>query len=399
MKILAIETSCDETSVAVVEDGQHLHSLVVNSQIDLHRAFGGVVPEIAARSHIEVMLPVVTQALEEAFGAQRQSQESRVKSEEKKLPSQNHTSYLIPRASTSDYWDQIDAIAVTQGPGLLGALLIGVLTARTLAWSLNKPLYPVHHIMGHAYANWITGCVILSENEGSEILHSVQNDDFPSNEPEFPVLALIVSGGHTQIMHATSHTDWKIIGRTEDDAVGEAFDKAAKVLGLPYPGGPSIEKCARDGDPSKYKLTTPRVAEKYGFSFSGLKTGLLRAVQKECGKSHDFPSFELAGLLNDAQKADFAASFQQTAINYLVSKMKLAFEEYQPKTVIIGGGVAASPALRQALSREIPLEIEYAPQILCTDNAAMIGARAYYQAQFEEPVSPLHLDPKPSWPL
>lgn len=365
MKILAIETSCDETSVAIVEDGRHLYSLVVNSQIDLHRAFGGVVPEIAARSHIEVMLPVVQQALDEATMT----------------------------------WGDIDAIAVTQGPGLLGALLIGVLTARTLAWSLNKPLYPVHHIMGHVYANWITGRVILSENEGSEILHTVQNDDFPSTEPKFPVLALIVSGGHTQIMHASSHTDWQIIGRTEDDAVGEAFDKAAKVLGLPYPGGPSIGVVAKNGDPSKYSLTTPRVSEKYGFSFSGLKTGLLRAVQKECGKSHDFPSFELAELLTESQVADFAASFQQTAINYLVDKMKLAFEEYQPKTVIIGGGVAASLPLREALSHEIPADIEYAPQILCTDNAAMIAARAYYQTEYEQPVNPAVLDPKPSWPL
>lgn len=352
MKILAIETSCDETSVAIVEDGQKLHSLVVNSQIDLHRAFGGVVPEIAARSHIEVMIPVVQQALDEANMA----------------------------------WEDIDAIAVTQGPGLLGALLIGVLTARTLAWSLNKPIYPVHHIMGHTYANWI--------HEGIKLPMP-----YTKNDPEFPVLALIVSGNHCQIMYATNHTDWKIIGRTEDDAVGEAFDKAAKVLGLPYPGGPSIAKAAESGNPDKYRLTTPKVAEKYGFSFSGLKTGLLRAVQKECGKPHDFPSFELSGLLNEVQRADFAASFQKTALNYLVAKTKLAYQDLQPKSLIIGGGVAASLPLRELLSKEIPLKIDYAPQILCTDNAAMIGARAYYQSLCEDPIDPRQLDPKPTWPL
>lgn len=377
MKILAIETSCDETSVAVVEDGERVLSLVVNSQIDLHKAFGGVVPEVAARSHIEVMLPVVQQALDEA----------------------NVT------------WDTIDAIAVTQGPGLLGSLLIGVLTARTLAWSLNKPLYPVHHILGHVYANWIT--------EGP-----TYTTPYPTKSPQFPVLALIISGGHTQLMYATNHDDWRVIGRTTDDAVGEAFDKAAKVLGLPYPGGISLSKLAQSGDPEAYHLPTPRVSSidpglatlrsqldqrsttndrlptnSYDFSFSGLKTALLRTVQKECGKPHDFPSFKLSSLLSEAQKANFAASFEATAINYLVSKTKAAFEEFKPETVIIGGGVAASLPLRAALSSALPLEIQYAPQILCTDNAAMIGARAYSQAKGEVPTDPRYLETKPSWPL
>ena len=352
MKILAIETSCDETSVAVVENGCKIHSLVINSQIDIHKAFGGVVPEIAARSHIEMMIPVVKQALDEA----------------------------------SLGWDSIDSIAVTQGPGLSGSLQIGALTARTLAWSMNKPLYPVHHILGHVYANWIT--------EGP-----AYPTPYPKSAPKFPALALIVSGGHTQLMLGLSHTDWSVIGRTSDDAVGEAFDKVAKVLGLPYPGGISISKLARSGDSSRYQLPTPKVAEKYGFSFSGLKTALLRAVQKECGKTHDFPSFELSPLLSDAQKADFSASFEKTAINYLVSKTKLAFEEFQPKTFILGGGVAASLPLRSALSSKLPLAIEYAPQILCTDNAAMIGARAYYQSLSEDPVDPRTLEIKPSWPL
>lgn len=352
MKILAIETSCDETSVAVVEDGQHVHSLVVNSQIDLHAAYGGVVPEIAARSHIEVMLPVVQQALDEA----------------------------------SFTWDDIDAIAVTQGPGLLGSLLIGVLTARTLAWSLNKPLYPVHHILGHVYANWLTS--------GPEY-----KTPYPTAQPEFPALALIVSGGHTQLMYGTSHTDWKVIGRTHDDAVGEAFDKMAKVLGLPYPGGPSVAEAAKGGNVSEYHLPTPKVQDEFGFSFSGLKTALLRAVQKDCGVAHDFPSFELAARLSDAQKTNFAASFQHRAVEYLVGKTKAAFDKYQPKSVIIGGGVAASLPLREKLTEVIPIKIEYAPQILCTDNAAMIGARAHYQSLTEDPTDPNSVEGKPSWPL
>ncbi|MFO0971077.1 MAG: tRNA (adenosine(37)-N6)-threonylcarbamoyltransferase complex transferase subunit TsaD [Candidatus Saccharimonadales bacterium] len=400
MKILAIETSCDETSVAVVEDGKRVLSLVVNSQIDLHKAFGGVVPEVAARSHIEVMLPVVQQALEEALAP-------------------STTNHKLPNAN--DYWNQIDAIAVTQGPGLLGSLLIGVLTARTLAWSLNKPLYPIHHILGHVYANWITAGPSYTT-------------PYPVEQPEFPILALIVSGGHTQLMYATNHKDWRVIGRTTDDAVGEAFDKAAKVLGLPYPGGISLSKLAQNGDAGVYHLPTPKVSSidpglvdlrsqssglrenigdstslsknqdlrteaSYNFSFSGLKTALLRAVQKECGKSHNFPSFELSALLSEPQRANFAASFEATAINYLVSRTKAAFEEFQPKTVIIGGGVAASIPLRKALSAALPLEIKYAPQILCTDNAAMIGARAYFQSKNEDPVDPRHLETTPTWPL
>lgn len=477
MIILAIETSCDETSVAVVEDGKKLHSLVVNSQIDIHAAYGGVIPEIAARSHIEVMIPVVEQALGEAFGPldKRHMTEDIGKD----------STVQHPTSSVRDHWSQIDAIAVTQGPGLLGSLLIGVLTARTLAWAKKKPLYPVHHILGHVYANWIIeetrfnneqlakddaltiSKVAIDDNNNLPIANSsniVHRKllNLPKIQPEFPVLALIVSGGHTQLMYGQSHEDWRVIGRTQDDAVGEAFDKVAKVLGLPYPGGPSVAKAAENGDSTKYQLPTPKVdsidpglaalrseIEERGsktlrpsparhpelvsgsttaetqilkqvqddkaevlqssvssprfstlnFSFSGLKTAVLRAVQKDCGKTHEFPSFELAALLSDSQKADFAASFQAKAIDYLVSKTKAAFDEFQPKTVIIGGGVAASLPLREALSDQIPIEIKYAPQILCTDNAAMIGARAYYQTLYEEPVDPRSLEVKPSWPL
>lgn len=352
MIILAIETSCDETSVAIVENATHIHALVINSQIDLHKAFGGVVPEIAARSHIEVMLPVINQALDEAKMS----------------------------------FDDIDAIAVTQGPGLLGSLLIGVLTARVLSWTLDKPLIPVHHIIGHVYANWLTS--------GPKY-----KTPYPTKKPEFPVLALIVSGGHCQLMLGTDHNNWSVIGRTQDDAVGEAFDKVAKILGLPYPGGPSIATSAESGDPEKYRLPTPKVSGKYDFSFSGLKTAVLRSVQYTCNVNYDFPSFKLSELLNDQQKADFSASFQKTAVDYLVTKTKLAFDEFDPKTVVIGGGVAASLPLRSTLSKALPIDIEYAPQILCTDNAAMVGARSYFQSVSSEVANPVNLEVKPSWPL
>lgn len=382
MIILGIETSCDETSAAIVEDGYKLHSLVVNSQIDLHKAFGGVVPEIAARSHIEVVIPVIEQALDEADMT----------------------------------WDEIDAIAVTQGPGLSGSLLIGVMTAKTIAWAKNKPFYPVHHILGHIYANWITDA-----SDGYKLKDSL---NFPSKQPEFPVLALVVSGKHSDTFIGFDHNDWTVIGRTRDDAVGEAFDKAAKVLGLPYPGGPSIAQQAEKGDPIKYKLPKPKVdhvetdliklREKlspdslvstnisktgYDYSFSGLKTALLRQVQAEAGVDFRFPSFELAAKLNHKQIDDFSASFQKTAIEYLIDATVRAHQEFQPKTVIIGGGVASSAALRQEISARISKETEYAPPLLCTDNAAMIAAYGYFYAQHNEPTSPHDVEIRPTWPL
>ncbi len=389
MNILAIETSFDETSAAIIENGEILRTLTLDSQIGVHVPYGGVVPEIAARGNIQAMMPVLT----ECFNRSGMT------------------------------WDDIDAIAVTQGPGLLGSLLIGVVTARTLAWSLGKPLYPVHHILGHIYANWITRSAPGALGEEKEAL------TLPQKEPQFPVLALIVSGGHSQLMYGRSHTDWRVIGRTQDDAVGEAFDKVAKVLGLPYPGGPSVAEAAQDGDPKKYKLPMPSVHTidpgladlrtetnyspapstkihlpkssdtSYNFSFSGLKTAVLRAVQKEVGVAHDFPSFELAEKLSPVQITDFAASFQAKAVEYLVSKTTAAYHEFHPKTVIIGGGVAASQPLRQALSEAIPIPIEYAPHILCTDNAAMIGVVAYYASLTNEPADPHAVEVKPSWPL
>lgn len=349
MKILGIETSCDETAAAVVEDGKRLLSSVVASQIDIHAKYGGVVPEVAARSHVEVINPIINQALEEA----------------------------------SCTWDDIDAIAVTYAPGLIGSLLIGTLAARTLARIKNKPLYPIHHVEAHVYANFITESL-------DEAMH------LPSKQPEFPLLALIVSGGHTQLVLFRNHGDYELIGRTQDDAVGEAFDKVAKIIGLPYPGGPSISKAAELGDPTTYKLPKARLSNSYDFSFSGLKTAVLRAVQNEVGVDISFPSFELAARLSDKQKHNFAASFQKTAVDTLVETTKRAFEDISPHSVVIAGGVAANQLLRQELSHALSIKIEYAPISLCTDNAAMIATLGYYQAQSAQPTDPRNLEVNPS---
>lgn len=350
MIILGIESSCDETAAAIVEDGHRLLSNVVHSQIDIHSVYGGVVPEVAARSHIEMINPVIDRALSEA-----------------KLS-----------------WDDIDAIAVTYAPGLIGSLLVGTLAARTLALTKNKPLYPIHHVEAHVYANFIT-------DQANDVALTL-----PSKQPTFPMLALIVSGGHSQLVLFKDHGDYELLGQTQDDAVGEAFDKVAKILGLPYPGGPSIAKMAESGNDRAYTLPKARMSGAYDFSFSGLKTAVLRAVQKEVGVETSFPSHELAAHLNDAQKADFAASFQRTAIETLVDKAEKAFHDHAPASIVIAGGVAANQELRRQLSERLPIDIEYAPMQLCTDNAAMIATLGYYEAQKRDAIDPLALEVVPS---
>ncbi len=351
MKILGIESSCDETAASVVEDGHFLLSNVVQSQIDIHSHYGGVIPEIAARSHIEAINPVIAEALQQA-----------------------HCS-----------WDDIDAIAVTYAPGLIGSLLVGTLAARTLAVLHNKPLYPIHHVEAHVYANFVTG--------QADYLPPLT---FPEEQPEFPMLALIVSGGHSQLVLFRDHGDYELLGQTQDDAVGEAFDKVAKIIGLPYPGGPSIAKAALSGDPHRFAFPKARLKSAYDFSFSGLKTAVLRAVQREVGKDYTFPSHELPALLDDVLRADFAASFQRIAVETLVDKAKQAFDDFQPKSVVIAGGVAANQELRRQLSERLPIDISYAPMQLCTDNAAMIGTLGYYYAQKKAPVDPYALEVVPS---
>lgn len=342
MKILGIETSCDETAAAVVEDGSRMLSNVVSSQIDIHTQYGGVVPEIAARSHIEVILPVINKALTKA----------------------------------SVDWDDIDAIAVTHAPGLIGSLLVGTLTARTLATVHKKPLYPIHHIKAHVYANFLL-----------------------EKQPTFPILALIVSGGHSQLVLFFSHENYEILGKTQDDAIGEAFDKVAKMLGLPYPGGPSISKAALKGNPDKYPLPKSKLQNPFDFSFSGLKTAVLRSIQHDVGKDYRFPSHELSALLTDQQRNDFAASFQRVAVETLIDKTLVAYNKHSPASVVIAGGVAANHELRKQLSKRLPIAIDYPPMELCTDNAAMIATLAYYESIYKQPEDPRTVEVLPSLAL
>ena len=325
MLILGIETSCDETAAAVVRDGREILSNVVVSQIDIFAEYGGVIPEVAARNHLEVIMPVIKKALTDAKCT----------------------------------WEEIDAIAVAYAPGLLGSLLIGTLAARTLAILHNKPLYAVHHLKSHVYANW------LGSTDEQNVAH-----------PSFPILALVVSGGHTQILYMKAHNQFEIIGTTHDDAVGECFDKVAKILGLPYPGGPAIARAAKNGDADKYKLPHPKV-EGLDFSFSGLKTAVLRAVQKEVGVPISYPSHKLKELLTPRQIADFAASFQKTAVDILTEKMELALTQYpEIKSVVIAGGVSANQSLRGTFTNAF-----FPDPKLSGDNGAMVAAACYYEIQ------------------
>ena len=350
MRVLGIETSCDETAAAVVEDGKKLLSNVVASSMDLHKEYGGVVPEIAARSHIEAINPVIEQALSDA----------------------NYT------------WDDIDAVAVTYGAGLGGSLLIGVLAARTVAITHGKPLYACNHVMGHVFANFLTET-------------SLENYTMPEQAPDFPILALIVSGGHSQLVLFRDYFDYQLLGKTTDDAVGEAFDKVAKIIGLPYPGGPSVSKAALQGDDQKYDFPKSKLQNPYDFSFSGLKTAVLRRVQQEVGVDHTFPSFKLANKLSEAQRQDFAASFQRVAIETLVDKAAAAVDEFSPNSVVIAGGVAANQELRKQLAERLPCSIEYPDMKLCTDNGAMIATLGCYHHKFgHQTADPYSLDIAPN---
>lgn len=339
MRILGIESSCDETAVAIVENGQTILSNVVVSQIDIFAAYGGVIPEIAARSHLEAILPAVHQAFQRAG---------------------------LVTDSGHDDWSKIDAIAVTHTPGLLGSLLVGTLTARTLCLLNHKPFYAVHHLKSHIYANWLQA----------------------SRLPVFPLIALIISGGHTQIVKMSAHQNFEIIGTTRDDAVGECFDKIAKILGLPYPGGPSIAKAAITGNSNAYSFPHPMPGT-LDFSFSGLKTAVLREVQKATGKPISFPSSKLAALLTDQQRADFAASFEQTAVDILIEKIKLALKQNPGiQSLIIAGGVSANQRLRHDLQIFIEqqnsklhnkINLFFPEPRFSGDNGAMVASAAYYE--------------------
>jgi N6-L-threonylcarbamoyladenine synthase len=346
MIILGIETSCDETSAAVVADGRRILSNVVSSQFEIHRPHGGVVPELAARRHVTAIVPVVEAALRDA-GIER---------------------------------GDVDAVAVTQGPGLAGALVVGMNAAKALAYALKRPLVPINHLEAHIYANW------LSEPNA------------PVEEPSFPILCLLVSGGHTELILMTGHGHFQHLGRTLDDAAGEAFDKGARLLALEFPGGPAIERAARSGNPAKFDLPRAWLPGTYDFSFSGLKTALLRISEPmRLPEARDRQEAVVAGSPSgpfrahrapafppDAPIADLAAAFQQAVVEPLAVKTAEAAREFEATTIVLAGGVAANLALREQLQAETAhryrgdVSIRFPSLVLCTDNAAMVaGAGAW----------------------
>ena len=310
--IMAIESSCDETACAIVKDGREILSNIVSSQINVHTQFGGVVPEVASRIHVENISNVITEALHQAKMTM----------------------------------DDIDAIAFTQGPGLIGSLHVGVQAAKTLAWQFHKPLVPVNHMTGHIYANRFA----------------------LDHDLKFPLLALVISGGHTQLVWMENEWDFKVIGTTQDDAIGEAYDKVSRVLGTGYPGGPIMDKMAKEGKPH-YTLPTPKVHGKYDYSFSGLKTAVLQLIQREEKKGEPII------------KEDVAYAFQETALNLMVSKTLQAVEDLHPAMVVTAGGVAANSILRvlldEGMKKYPDIELSQPPIRYCTDNASMIGASGY----------------------
>jgi|SRR6185369_4846018 len=341
MVILGIETSCDETSAAILEKHDNqitLKSNIVASSLAIHQQTGGIIPENAAREQIKYILPVIQEALDAA------------------------------KMQIS----HINAIAVTYGPGLIGSLLVGVETAKTLAYATGKPIIPVNHMLGHVYANWITSHPVISRSNATrdpeEISHSVRND----RNIEFPALALVVSGGHTDLVFFENHHNYRILGGTRDDAAGEAFDKIARLIGLSYPGGPIIEEKAKKGDPKRFTFPRPLVGSgDYDFSFSGLKTAVLREVQN-------------LKTLDDQTVCDLARATQDAIISVLVKKTLKAAIEYDVKSILLSGGVAANETLQQAFIQNTKYQIPdtkfFAPaKNLCTDNGAMIAAAAFYQ--------------------
>ena len=408
MNILAIETSCDETSVAIVRDGWQILANVIASQIPLHQKYGGVVPELASRQHVVTIIPVLEEAMQRANMA----------------------------------WVNIDAIAVTRGPGLSPALLVGVNAAKAIAFARQKPLIAVNHIEGHVYSNWL-----IPEAEA----HS---GHMPA-EPRFPLVCLIVSGGHTELVLMSGHGQYKLLGKTVDDAAGEAFDKAARILGLGYPGGPAIQKAAAGGNPSAFHFPRAQLKGSLDFSFSGLKTALLRKVeeygfsaskpapwqreatpmpaaqQQASGENGEAPvsvlttrrlepltgsATELSSFTSEPDQADkfkvtappvahavhgpssglhpeqegdqdprslpvadLAASFQAAVVDSLVEKTLSAVEQAGAREVLMAGGVAANGPLRERLNELVRVPFRYPPLVLCTDNAAMIAAAAYYR--------------------
>lgn len=336
MYLLAIETSCDETACAILRDGRALLTSVVASQMDVHARYGGVFPEVASRQHVLSITPVIQQALQNAG---------------------------LTLA-------EVDAVAVTRGPGLPGSLVVGLNAAKGLALGLGKPLIGVNHLEGHIYSAWLYDAV----------------EPEPPPEPQFPLMALLVSGGHTELNLMRGHLDYQRLGATLDDAAGEAFDKVARLLKLPYPGGPMIERAAREGNPTAFPFPRAWLEGTYNFSFSGLKTAVLREVRR----------LEAAG--QPLPVADLAASFQAAVIDVLYTKTMQAARQYGVREIVVGGGVSANTALREAFlsQREFPVHIP--PLKYCTDNAAMVAAAGFARFRMGQ-VSSMDIDVLPTWPL
>jgi N6-L-threonylcarbamoyladenine synthase len=332
-KILAIETSCDETAAAVIEDGSRIRSNVVASQIELHRRYGGVYPELASRQHILAINTVLQEAMIQARTG----------------------------------WNELDAVAVTYGPGLVGSLLVGVNAAKGLALSLGIPLIGVNHLEGHLYSNWL--------------------DTDGAGEPspiKFPALSLIVSGGHTELVLMHDHGRYDVVGRTIDDAAGEAFDKVARLLDIGYPGGPAIQQAAKDGQPNAFQFPRALRGDSLDFSFSGLKTAVLRVIQKYTDTDR-LRAPETAGegqtLRSTIPVANIAASFQMAVVDVLLNKTRAAAEQYNVAEILLAGGVSANMLLRNQMMAGAGRPVRVPPLALCTDNAAMIGAAAYWRLQ------------------
>jgi len=399
MIILAIETSCDETAVAIVEfkkDRAKVLANVVSSQAKAHSKYGGVVPALAARMHLKNMVPVLRRAFEEARKhTPSASQPTPLK---RGICCTASQPIFLKRGIHFDK-NKIDYVAVTNGPGLIPALTIGVSAAKALAYSLNKPLIGVNHLEGHIYANWLTEIEKSIKSKVRKVCKI--GSDFKLWKPKFPILCLVVSGGHTQLVLIKKDLNYKIIGETMDDAVGEAFDKVAKLLELGYPGGPLIEKIAKKGDKNKFKFTRPMMNSKnYNFSFSGLKTAVLYEVGFKhtpsasqstplkrgiyCTASQPTFKREIYSENNNVQyNSDIAASFQEAVIDVLISKTIRAAKEYKVKNVILGGGVSSNKELqkqfKEAIKKEIPdSRFQIPDSNLSTDNALMIAIASYY---------------------
>ena len=341
-RILAIETSCDETACAVIENGRALLASTVASQMEMHARYGGVYPEVASRQHVLSIIPVVEQALVQS----------------------NFT------------LKDIDAIAVTRGPGLAGSLVVGMNMAKGLALGANLPIVGVNHLEGHIYSSWVYDSPAQRGNAGESV----------PPEPQFPLMALLVSGGHTELNLMTDHLTYERLGSTLDDAAGEAFDKVARLLGLPYPGGPFIQKAAEGGDPNRFKFPIAKLDGKYDFSFSGVKTAVLYEVNDLKKKQKSLPV------------EDLAASFQKTIVDTLFYKTMQAAREFNAQEILVAGGVSANRALRNAFTSQKEFKVNIPAFSLCTDNAAMIAAAGYYRYALGH-VSALNMDVQPTWTL